>query len=170
MKAARKKAGLNQKDLAKLAGMSQVTISDIETGRNKGSRDIVALATALNVSAEWLTIGCGAIGTTPDSTIIAEFAAVYSRVTDEGRAFLRSTITATKSAFAQPDESSNTIKLKNQACKLHLNAFPGVVRRACPTTPKPIIFLVIWIVLDIPHPSLQLKTHLRCGNNGGNQY
>lgn len=53
----RKKAKLSQKALAKLAGLSQTTISDIERGRNEGSRDILTLAKALKVSAEWLTTG-----------------------------------------------------------------------------------------------------------------
>lgn len=48
---------LSQAELGKLAGLSQTTISDIERGRNDGSREIVQLASALNVAAEWLTTG-----------------------------------------------------------------------------------------------------------------
>jgi transcriptional regulator with XRE-family HTH domain len=53
----RKKAKLSQHQLAKLAGLSQTTISDIERGRNEGSREVVALARALKVDAESLTNG-----------------------------------------------------------------------------------------------------------------
>jgi len=53
----RKDAKLSQKQLAVLADLSQTTISDIERGRNEGSRDIVALARALKVNAEWLMHG-----------------------------------------------------------------------------------------------------------------
>lgn len=51
--------GLSQAELAKASGMSQTTISDIERGRNDGSREIVALAGALRVSSEWLSTGKG---------------------------------------------------------------------------------------------------------------
>ena len=61
VRAARKKAGLSQTQLAGKAGLSQTTISDIERGRNEGSRDVVALARALKVEADWLVNG----GNTP---------------------------------------------------------------------------------------------------------
>jgi transcriptional regulator with XRE-family HTH domain len=48
------RAGLTQVQLAELAGLAQATISNIESGRNEGSRDLVTLARALKVSAEWL--------------------------------------------------------------------------------------------------------------------
>lgn len=51
--------GLSQAALAKVSGLSQTTISDIERGRNDGSREIVALAGALGVASEWLSTGKG---------------------------------------------------------------------------------------------------------------
>lgn len=57
LRTARKQARLNQEQLAAKAGLSQTTISDIERGRNEGSRDVVALARALGVGAEWLLTG-----------------------------------------------------------------------------------------------------------------
>lgn len=45
---------LSQMDLAKLSGVSQTTISNIEKGRNQGSKYIVKLANALGVRPEWL--------------------------------------------------------------------------------------------------------------------
>jgi SOS-response transcriptional repressor LexA len=60
VKARRAELGLNQTQLARKAGLSQTTISDIERGRNEGSAEIVALASALSCSAEWLKTGTGA--------------------------------------------------------------------------------------------------------------
>jgi transcriptional regulator with XRE-family HTH domain len=59
VKGARKSAGLTQKQLAGISGLSQTTISDIERGRNETSADVVALARALGVLAEWLADGKG---------------------------------------------------------------------------------------------------------------
>lgn len=56
---ARKKRGMTQKQLASASGLSQTTISDIERGRNDSSADIVPLARALGVNAEWLADGRG---------------------------------------------------------------------------------------------------------------
>ncbi|WP_217646582.1 LexA family transcriptional regulator [Nitrosomonas sp. Nm34] len=54
---ARKEMGLTQPQLAKLAGLSQTTISDIERGRNSGSGAVTALARVLKVNPEWLAEG-----------------------------------------------------------------------------------------------------------------
>lgn len=54
---ARKEAKLTQPQLAKAAGLSQTTISDIERGRNNGSSEVTSLARALNVTPEWLAEG-----------------------------------------------------------------------------------------------------------------
>jgi SOS-response transcriptional repressor LexA len=56
---ARKELGLTQIQLAAAAGLSQTTISDIERGRNDSSADIVSLARAIGVRAEWLADGRG---------------------------------------------------------------------------------------------------------------
>ena len=53
----RKELGLSQKDLADATGLSQTTISDIERGRNDGSREVVALAKVLRVQPQWLAYG-----------------------------------------------------------------------------------------------------------------
>lgn len=47
-------AGLTQKDLAERSGVSQQTISNIETGAQTESTDIVPLARACGVSSDWL--------------------------------------------------------------------------------------------------------------------
>jgi phage repressor protein C with HTH and peptisase S24 domain len=53
----RTERGWTQAELGKRAGLSQVTISDIERGRNQGSREIIPLADALGVSPTYLTTG-----------------------------------------------------------------------------------------------------------------
>lgn len=45
---------LSQMDLAKLSGVSQTTISNIESGRNNGSKFTIKLAAALGVRPQWL--------------------------------------------------------------------------------------------------------------------
>ncbi|WP_199771000.1 S24 family peptidase [Achromobacter sp. AONIH1] len=55
--ARRAELGLSQADLAKAAGISQSTIAQIERGRNRGSKYILALADALNTTARWLLEG-----------------------------------------------------------------------------------------------------------------
>ncbi|XZG71707.1 helix-turn-helix domain-containing protein [Chitinibacteraceae bacterium HSL-7] len=59
----RKELGLTQHELAAAAGLKQSTIATIESGRNKSSTNIVALAEALQCSALWLEGGDGPMGT-----------------------------------------------------------------------------------------------------------
>lgn len=56
---ARKEIGLTQQELARLSGLSQATVGDIERGRNKGSTELVNLANALCVNPDWLKDGKG---------------------------------------------------------------------------------------------------------------
>jgi transcriptional regulator with XRE-family HTH domain len=53
----RKDLGMSQVELARKAGLSQTTISDIERGRNDGSRELMPIAKALKVRPEWLADG-----------------------------------------------------------------------------------------------------------------
>jgi len=70
----RKTAGLTQHQLAKLAGIAQSTLGDIESGATKHSYGptAVRLAQALNVSPDWLSSGRGpmvrASGADPDES------------------------------------------------------------------------------------------------------
>jgi transcriptional regulator with XRE-family HTH domain len=59
LKKAREFAKLSQGELAQLAGISQKTISKIELGKQHRSTQMVALAAACNVRAEWLSNGHG---------------------------------------------------------------------------------------------------------------
>lgn len=59
LKLAREKAGLNQDELAKRAGVSQGTIANIENSIRKQPRQLLSIARALNVNPEWLQSGKG---------------------------------------------------------------------------------------------------------------
>lgn len=52
---ARNKKGLNQEELAKLAGVSRSTIANLEIGKNTGSKFLVKIAEVLDVPYEWLS-------------------------------------------------------------------------------------------------------------------
>lgn len=54
---ARNAKKLSQAQLAELAGVSQVTIQHLESGRNSTSKKLVDIGRALGVSAEWLATG-----------------------------------------------------------------------------------------------------------------
>jgi transcriptional regulator with XRE-family HTH domain len=54
LKQTRKAQKLTQGELAQRAGVSQQMVSDIERGRTRSVRDLVKLARALNVSADFL--------------------------------------------------------------------------------------------------------------------
>lgn len=59
VKTRREELRMSQGDLAKASGIRQPTISNIETGRNQGSKYAVELAAALRVTPRWLTSGAG---------------------------------------------------------------------------------------------------------------
>lgn len=57
LKEIRMRKGLSQVALAEKAHVSQTTIAAIESGRATGSKHLVDIARALNVSSEWLQTG-----------------------------------------------------------------------------------------------------------------
>lgn len=56
---ARQDRGLSQAKLAEIVGISQSAIQYIENGRNQGSTKITELASALDVTPDWLLTGRG---------------------------------------------------------------------------------------------------------------
>lgn len=59
LKDAREVADLTQEQLAAKAGVSQGTIANVESGMRKNPRELMAIAKAAKVSAEWLKSGKG---------------------------------------------------------------------------------------------------------------
>jgi phage repressor protein C with HTH and peptisase S24 domain len=59
MKDAREQRGLTQPQLAERAGVSAGTIGNVEAGLRKNPRELLAIAAALQVEAEWLKTGKG---------------------------------------------------------------------------------------------------------------
>jgi transcriptional regulator with XRE-family HTH domain len=55
----REQLEMSQEGLGKAAGLSQSTVAQIERGRNKGTKNILGLARALEVRADWLERGRG---------------------------------------------------------------------------------------------------------------
>lgn len=53
----REERQLTQAQLAAKSGLSQATIGNLETGRNKGTKKILELAKALHITPEWLING-----------------------------------------------------------------------------------------------------------------
>ena len=58
---ARKAANINQTELAKMIGVTQATISDLEVRHAASSKFLVDIARALGVSALWLATGEGSM-------------------------------------------------------------------------------------------------------------
>lgn len=70
IRAVRKELKLSQAGLAKKAGVSQSTIGNLESGLRTDPRKLLGIASALNVSPEWLSTGRGhAANTTPGPDI-----------------------------------------------------------------------------------------------------
>ncbi|MBC3906232.1 XRE family transcriptional regulator [Undibacterium umbellatum] len=61
---ARTKKGLSQEQLARLVGVSQSTIGNLEAGIRLTSRNITAIAEALDVDPRWLADGKGTMSAT----------------------------------------------------------------------------------------------------------
>lgn len=61
LKWAREKKGLSQPQLAAAAGVSPGTIGNIESGHRKQPRELLAIAAALGVEAQWLKDGVGPV-------------------------------------------------------------------------------------------------------------
>lgn len=59
LNAAINSAGLSQAQLADLVGISQPAVQKMTSGKTSGSRKMVELSRALNVSPEWLSSGIG---------------------------------------------------------------------------------------------------------------
>lgn len=74
---------LSQQSLAKLAGVSQGTVGQIEIGRNKGSKHIIKIAQALHVNPNWLATGKGRKEASIDNYSERQTDSRYSNIGEE---------------------------------------------------------------------------------------
>lgn len=109
LRTARKAAKLTQTQLAKRAGVSCTTVSDIERGRNQSSKDLYELAQALKVSVEWLMTG-EEVPNAGHESAINDFAWTYRNASNVGRGFLDRAVETAKDAFVEKNK-----KVKNRA-------------------------------------------------------
>lgn len=79
---ARAQKQLSQSELAKLAGVSQSTIGNLESGLRQSARRIANIADALSVSAMWLAEGIGEIRRTPTTSQNSD---IFSERLDQAR-------------------------------------------------------------------------------------
>lgn len=86
LKLARKRRKLSQPQLADAVGMSQSNLSDLETGKSKGSGLLPQIAKELKVNALWLATGEGPMESTsaPAPAIPQSKAAVILAYNPEG--------------------------------------------------------------------------------------
>jgi transcriptional regulator with XRE-family HTH domain len=88
---ARKLRGLTQQELAKVSGLKQATISDLETGESKSpvGTNLVRLAQSLKVSPDWLAHGKGTMDRIEDDALPLEaikFVREWLKLDPEARA------------------------------------------------------------------------------------
>ena len=88
MRWARFKAGIPQRDAAKSAGISQPTLSELESDTSKGSAKTPQFAEIYGVDAVWLASGVG----TPKPRKQDDLQAKLSRLTPSKRALVNSLI------------------------------------------------------------------------------
>ena len=100
LKQLRKRAGLNQTELARKVGATQRVVSSWETGETALTvEDACAVATALGCTLDELA------GRAPEYGVSAELARNYRAMAPEGRAALVATSDALARQFAQAEKS-----------------------------------------------------------------
>jgi transcriptional regulator with XRE-family HTH domain len=83
---AREQKGLTQASLAKLSGVTQSTIGNLESGIRASARRIVDIAAALDVNPAWLANGQGEAKEVDSTTVgVAEPIAAYGKTLDAPR-------------------------------------------------------------------------------------
>lgn len=82
LKEARLAKNLTQEDLARAAGVTQSTIGNIEAGTRKNPRELLAIASALDVDPTWLKTGKAITLSSSHSSIVAAFKAPEGNTQD----------------------------------------------------------------------------------------
>ncbi|MDN7724901.1 helix-turn-helix domain-containing protein [Burkholderia gladioli] len=106
VRARREKLKWSQEDLRRAAGLSQSTIAQIESGRNKGTKHILQLAAALQVSPEWLQ---GGESDAPEAKVVSP----ASTLTVAAKSLIREIERADKNGLSAEafDALKNVLKL-----------------------------------------------------------
>lgn len=111
LKEARTRLDISQAKLAKMAGVSQSTIANIESGTRFEPQKVVQIARALGVSAEWLIEGRESPPLPPSRTeqndigdVCAAFLWTYTNCNETGQSFLRNSIKIAQQSFVKPDK------------------------------------------------------------------
>lgn len=87
VKQARQDAGMTQEMLAKISGVAQARISALELNKNKTSRYLIQLSTALGVDPSWLSTGAATAEIKVDYTPLEkEFLRLIKELSEEDRA------------------------------------------------------------------------------------
>lgn len=100
---ARTRLGINKAEFSRRVGVSTATTTDWENGQIKmiDGRNLVKVASILNVTPEWIMTGFGIADTKDDdfNAAVAEFAWVYAHATEPGRAVLSTALLTTRQNF-----------------------------------------------------------------------
>tara|TARA_R100001369_G_scaffold11220_1_gene24657 strand:+ start:220 stop:549 length:330 start_codon:yes stop_codon:yes gene_type:complete len=87
VKKARTECGMTQEMLARISGVSQARISALELNKNKTSRYLIELSTALGVDPSWLSTGAATAEIKVDYTPVEkEFLRLIKELSEEDRA------------------------------------------------------------------------------------
>lgn len=128
VRAARLALKMSQAALAKKAGVSQTTVSDIERGRNENSKDIIQIARALKRTPEYLSTGKER--ETGDSEVMALWTALSQAEQDEIRNRVQHKLNRTEAEIL----ADEFIWLFNNAPEMGRGMLRGAletVRRSC---------------------------------------
>lgn len=118
---ARKSRGLTQKELAEAIGISQSTMTKIETGGQEQSKHSIKIASELNINPMWLTEGVGEMDDVSDSvldTFLIECCILIIEKTKEFDPSIRQITTMVESIY---NEGKTTRSVNANILKAMLN-------------------------------------------------
>ena len=96
---ARKKCGLNQKELASKLGIANTTLSGYETGASDpGSDMLVRIADICDCTVDFLLNNDKHISVTEEEDLIHAFSRLYAALNDIGKQIVRDTLSSVERA------------------------------------------------------------------------
>lgn len=109
---ARERAGMKKVQLARMLGVCPASITDWE-GPKVAMLDgetLVRIAEILHVTPEWIVKGVGD-GADNSNAVVAEFAWLYRKLPEEGRAFLRNTIKVVETTYLEQENHKHRMDM-----------------------------------------------------------